>query len=211
MTTPTRVPQVHAGVAKPDAGVGGRKRHLGLGAVVQIAHRGRQVVDAHLERCSNRAGRRIRAARELLGVHVFVGMRGLRPNVPRRDQMSLMGFAPWYAGRLMGLAGRGRRWLYGSAVYDSSAWLPHPPAPSDRASSAQPTDAGPLTAGHRWLGAAPEHVEARRGADGAGHGLRVVRVDDAQGRLDGARRDAGLGAHRLEVKDRRSRRLAARA
>lgn len=33
-----------------------------------------------------------------------------------------MGFAPWYAGRMIGFAGRGVLWLYGIAVHDSSAW-----------------------------------------------------------------------------------------
>ncbi len=40
------------------------------------------------------------------------------------DHTSLIGLLPWYAGRSRGLLGRGRRSVYGSAVYDSSAWLP---------------------------------------------------------------------------------------
>ena len=56
----------------------------------------------------------------------------------------------------------------------------------------------------------PKDVEARRGAHSARHCLCVVRVDQAQVRLDGARGDPSLGAQRLEVKDRGARRFAAR-
>ena len=36
--------------------------------------------------------------------------------------MSEIGLAPWYAGRLMGLVGRGTRVLNGIAVHDSRLW-----------------------------------------------------------------------------------------
>src|SRR3954468_16424310 len=38
------------------------------------------------------------------------------------DQMSLIGFDPWYAGRIAGRSGIGRS-VYGIAVNDSTAWL----------------------------------------------------------------------------------------
>ena len=39
-----------------------------------------------------------------------------------REKISEMGFAPWYAGRLSGLVGRGVREEKGIAVQDSRAW-----------------------------------------------------------------------------------------
>ena len=50
--------------------------------------------------------------------------RGRYLTVARRalsEKMSLIGFAPWYAGRKMGFVGRGVRSLKGMAVHDSSA------------------------------------------------------------------------------------------
>jgi len=48
-----------------------------------------------------------------LGRYFTVALRALS------EKMSLMGFAPWYAGLRMGFVGRGVRSLKGMAVHDS--------------------------------------------------------------------------------------------
>ena len=56
-----------------------------------------------------------------------------------------------------------------------------------------------------------EDVEAGGGVHGGGHGARVQRVADAEGRFEGAVGDAGFGAFGHEVEDCRAGGLAAGA
>ena len=61
------------------------------------------------------------------------------------------------------------------------------------------------------LEAVAEDVEAGAGVHGRGHGARVQGVADAEGGLEGAVGDAGLGARRGQVEDRRAGRFGAGA